>query len=450
MKSSILLLFFLAPIIVYSQNQDNQSLLNAGGKSLTQGNYTNAIDNFTLFLKDHESDTALLLRAQAYLKIGDTCSYCNDLESINNLDPDIFLSNRKNCFKLLKFIVLDASERAMFGVDSILCFVQNYSGKLNYELKYTDDPVGELDRSDTDSENSNLSNCARFSGGEDAMQDFIKNNIQFPERSILNKEFETVQISFFVEKDGTLTNIRADKFSYYSNALEAIRLVKEMPKWKPCVRKLNKVRSGCTVKISFPQPENFQKRVDEIKNKYLATNDTCLLCSMINRKPNKFKSLEDIYSLCYFNKDTIKQTEAFIKKKYPSYHHSIIYQNKYSDDCISLHFDRLNLQLNEVWDFDIPAKYINGDSAMHVYLANNIFYPQEARELGIQGTVYLTFIINEEGRTSNIKILESPDKILSGEASRVIRNMPRWSPALLNDRPTKMKFYLPIKFTLSQ
>lgn len=448
MKKFVLILFISSPLLIYPQIYNQDTLMISGSKYFEDGKYKNAIDLYSIYLKNHLNDTAFLNRAIAYLNIGDTCSYCKDLESMVFKNPDILHSYRKNCLRLNKIIALDEPSKGMYGVDSIFCYHQNCTRESSYELKYTHIQSSVYNSENSDPVYKNCSNMPEFTGGENQMKDFISMNLQLPEKSLLNKEFETVRVSFIVEKDGTLTNIEAERFSYYLNALEAIRIVKKMPKWKPGNFKIRKVRTLISVNIDFNQPENFQKIVDEFKDKFLAKNDTCSFCSLINRKPNKFKSLEDIYSMCYIIKDTIFQTENYIKKMYPAYDHSILYQNICSDDFITLYFNRLNQPLIEVLDYDTPAKYKNGEDDMLDYLSNSIIYPRESLELGIQGTVYLSFTINAQGRTSDIKILKSPHKSLSEESIRVVKNMPRWTPALINNQPTKMEFNMPIKFTL--
>jgi protein TonB len=93
-------------------------------------------------------------------------------------------------------------------------------------------------------------------------------------------------------------------------------------------------------------------------------------------------------------------------------------------------------------------EFPGGLSALYEYLRNNIVYPKIAREVNIQGTVYLSFVVEKDGSLSNIQIIRSPDQLLSDEAFRVVSAMPDWSPGLQRNKPVRVSFSLPIRFTL--
>ena len=82
------------------------------------------------------------------------------------------------------------------------------------------------------------------------------------------------------------------------------------------------------------------------------------------------------------------------------------------------------------------------------YLSQSVRYPSLAQEQNIQGTVYLTFIINKEGKVENVSILRGVDKALDNEALRVVSSLPTWKPGRQNGRPVKVSFQVPIKFQL--
>lgn len=96
----------------------------------------------------------------------------------------------------------------------------------------------------------------------------------------------------------------------------------------------------------------------------------------------------------------------------------------------------------------IKPSFPQGEDGLFKYLGTNIKYPENAKRSGKQGTVYVSFIINETGRVNDIKILKSPAESLSDEAHRVISNMPFWIPGSYNERNVKVQYYLPIRFTL--
>lgn len=89
-----------------------------------------------------------------------------------------------------------------------------------------------------------------------------------------------------------------------------------------------------------------------------------------------------------------------------------------------------------------------GDIARIRYLQENIRYPQMARESGIQGTVYVTFVVEKDGRVTDVRILRGIGGGCDEEAIRVINAMPRWNPGKQRGKPVRVQFNMPIKFTL--
>jgi protein TonB len=93
--------------------------------------------------------------------------------------------------------------------------------------------------------------------------------------------------------------------------------------------------------------------------------------------------------------------------------------------------------------------YPGGDEARIKYLRDNIKYPEMAKESGIQGTVYVTFVVEKDGSISNVKVLRGIGGGCDEEAIRVLRNMPNWKPGKQRGRPVRAQFNMPIKFTLA-
>ena len=73
-------------------------------------------------------------------------------------------------------------------------------------------------------------------------------------------------------------------------------------------------------------------------------------------------------------------------------------------------------------------EFPGGLAAMQEYLANNIIYPIEAIESGIQGMVYIKFLVTKSGEIEQLKIVRGVDDLLDNEAKRVILLMPKWVP----------------------
>ena len=85
---------------------------------------------------------------------------------------------------------------------------------------------------------------------------------------------------------------------------------------------------------------------------------------------------------------------------------------------------------------------------MFRYLTKNIKYPAEAMEAGIQGSVFVEFVVGKDGRISEAKALRNEGTPLSQEAVRVVATMPNWLPGTLEGKAVPVRMVLPIRFTL--
>jgi len=92
--------------------------------------------------------------------------------------------------------------------------------------------------------------------------------------------------------------------------------------------------------------------------------------------------------------------------------------------------------------------YPGGVAARMKFLQENIKYPQMARESGIQGTVYVTFVVEPDGSVSDVRVLRGIGGGCDEEAVRVIKAMPKWIPGKQRGKPVRVQFNMPIKFTL--
>lgn len=89
-----------------------------------------------------------------------------------------------------------------------------------------------------------------------------------------------------------------------------------------------------------------------------------------------------------------------------------------------------------------------GDVALMQYLSKNIKYPPVAEEMGIQGRVICTFVVERDGSVSDIRIARSVDPSLDKEAIRVVSGMPKWIPGRQNGQMVRVKYTLPVTFRL--
>jgi len=97
---------------------------------------------------------------------------------------------------------------------------------------------------------------------------------------------------------------------------------------------------------------------------------------------------------------------------------------------------------------EIMPEFPGDKQALTKFLLDNIVYPKPARELGIDGTVTVSFIVDKNGKIGDIKIVRSPHNLLSAEAMRVVKLMPKWIPGKQHGKAVNVYYTLPITFQL--
>ncbi len=97
---------------------------------------------------------------------------------------------------------------------------------------------------------------------------------------------------------------------------------------------------------------------------------------------------------------------------------------------------------------EMPA-FPGGDGARQEFLQKNLKYPAMAREANIEGTVYIGFVVDKDGKLKDFEIKRGVNG-LSDEAMRVAKMMPAWTVGKQNGRAVQVSMVMPIKFTLAK
>lgn len=95
-----------------------------------------------------------------------------------------------------------------------------------------------------------------------------------------------------------------------------------------------------------------------------------------------------------------------------------------------------------------PTEFPGGMQALMKYLSSNIRYPEIAAENGIQGRVIVSFVVERNGKPSQVTVARGVDPALDKEAVRVVENMPAWKPGKQRGKPVRQRFNLPVVFRL--
>lgn len=198
-------------------------------------------------------------------------------------------------------------------------------------------------------------------------------------------------------------------------------------------------------------------------------NDSVLLINSIFKKKYKSKTIRKYtssngqYSFKDFTEDgKIKQEgyttcllplhlEGELRKYYDNgrlkrveyYQNNQMYRNE------NWHEDGETYVTDFFYDIDKMPEYPGGENILITHIRNSLIYPIEAIKNGIQGRVFVEFIINENGKICDAKVVRGVSPSLDREALRVIKSFTgTWSPGLLGDKKVKVGMTVPVNFKL--
>ena len=98
---------------------------------------------------------------------------------------------------------------------------------------------------------------------------------------------------------------------------------------------------------------------------------------------------------------------------------------------------------------DQEAQFPGGTAAMQRWAQRNVVYPLGAKQLGIEGRVYLTFIVEKDGTISNVKVVKGAGYSLNQEAKRLIKSMSYWISSEVECVTVRTRARIPISFILT-
>lgn len=96
---------------------------------------------------------------------------------------------------------------------------------------------------------------------------------------------------------------------------------------------------------------------------------------------------------------------------------------------------------------EMPA-YPGGDPALLKFVGENVEYPQIAKENGISGTVYVTYVVDKEGNVVEVELARGVDYFLDKEALRVVKKLKGYKAGKQRGKPVRVMFTIPIRFEL--
>lgn len=230
-----------------------------------------------------------------------------------------------------------------------------------------------------------------FPGGQGALLQFLAKSIKYPVIAQQNGIQGRVTCSFVVGKDGVIRNIEVIRGVDPSLDLEATRVISMMPKWKPGMQK------GKEVSVKYTVPVTFRLQGKE------------------DNKPTPLPAGEgdnEITVVGYGEQksaDTSGQVFAIVEKM---------------------------------------PQFPGGEKAINEFISKTLQYPVIAQENGIQGKVVCSFIINQDGSVTDAEVVSGVDPSLDREALRIVSAMPKWTPGTQRGKAVRVKYTMPVTFTL--
>ncbi len=230
---------------------------------------------------------------------------------------------------------------------------------------------------------------AQFPGGDKARIEYFSANTPYPDDARKAGKEGTIYVQFVITPTGEVSNVKILKNVFPSLDKVAYDAIINMPKWIPARKDNKPVSYEMTIPIKF-------ELNDDKKDK--AYGDPGAGDTFSKNMPVPYKAEGSrVYSV-------VEETPAF------------------------------------------PG----GDDARIEYIKNNLKYPEEARKQGIEGTVFITFVVEPDGSITNEKVLRGIGGGLDEIALEVIKNMPAWKPGKVKGEPVPVQFNMPIKFKLSE
>lgn len=106
---------------------------------------------------------------------------------------------------------------------------------------------------------------------------------------------------------------------------------------------------------------------------------------------------------------------------------------------------------NEVIEFpEVEAQFPGGMEALQKYIQDNVKYPEVDRQLGTEGRVYMTFVVERDGSITGVQCMrKGVSPTINREAARLVETMPLWIPAEDDGKKVRARCRLPITFSLS-
>ena len=291
------------------------------------------------------------------------------------------------------FFITETERRGDTSTYSIEPFTFNLSEHLFEQLL-------DIATSEADTVYQIVEEMPQFPGGENALMEYVSKNVVYPEEAKEKEIQGRVFISFVVEKDGSIGEVKVLRGIGGGCDEESVRVISDMPKWKPGKQK------GEFVRVSYQIPIMF--KLGQTNDEYKTTVKTVI-------------AGDDEHSW--------KTSTATIPDNPAK--------------------EKMQPDKNGVYQIveEMPM-FPGGEQAMLDYVSKNVVYPEEAINKGIAGRVFVSFIVEKDGSVNEVEVMRGIGGGCDEEAVRVVKSMPKWKPGKMKGKPVRVSYMMPIIFKL--
>lgn len=316
---------------------------------------------------------------------------------------------------------------------------------------------------------------AYYPGGDSALYQYIYSHVILPDEVLREGLSGLVVVSFVVNADSTLSEIEIKK-TYHPGSGEAVaKVFSDMPKWAPAIVNGQAISSTKYVPVKFKLEPRQVSTIDlglkfiksdnalsnflnetlkkEIIDKYILNKGIVLIEIKADSNGNFEKKLKLSFStkadsvafaltdkILLWKNDTLKSRYLNTPIILPfNFNLNEIEFQKSIDEYVTYGDNKIHENVEEM------AEFPGGMGQMMSFVGSTLKYPINAKQK-ISGIVVAEFIIERDGSVTNIKIFKGIGKEYDDEVIKVIEQMPKWKPGIINGNPVRVKMKMPVKF----
>lgn len=316
--------------------------------------------------------------------------------------------------------------------------------------------------------------------GKEAWNEYLRNNLIYPEEAQKAGIKGAVLVCYEIDEDGHMSNILVNESIHPLLDREAMRLIAEMPLINP----ISKSMRFEYIRFGVNEARENEKKADSIKMARLEKMGVVTRAERMPSFPGGQRALDAFLEKnLKYSKSAIKNKRServnieFVVNTDGSLSYIGIKKSanpqldteamrvvnmmpKWKPGTIQgqpvavYYVQPIIFKGKDQYHGNAGERYANpsfhgGQGHLDDFIEKNMKYPLAAKNDSIEGRVFVDFIVNTNGKISDARILTSTDTIFNEEALRIVNSMPKWDCAKRKGQPVAMRYAIPINFTLN-